>query len=131
MLSDVSIAELDRVEDVWENRDGSLGIVFSSLIFKTRKDLSDSYPALFESLSGVMERDGQEYYLVGTLELWEGKAYCYAWPTDLSNGDQRREELLIRVDKYIEGEYSVKTSTPDELDRLMACMIADEEAECL
>ena len=70
------------------------------------------------SHSGVTEREGIEYPLAGILELWEGRAYCYALPVDISNVNHRREEILVRTDEYIEGRYNVKTLCPQELDQI-------------
>lgn len=128
MLSDVSVVELENVEDVWENADGSLGILFSTLIFKTRNGLHRSYKKLFEARSGEMEKDGTIYSLVGVLQLWEGEAYCYASnPWEVSSAE-RNHEVQERVNAYLRGKEEInELMFGDDLDDVFLSLKDDIE----
>lgn len=132
MLSDVSVVELENVEDVWENADGSLGILFSTLILKTRSDLHRKYSKLFESRSGEMERNEAVYSLVGVLQLWEGQAYCYASNPWEVSASERRKEIEERTSSYLNGDKSFKRDIDsvivgDELDDVVKLWIYNLE----
>jgi len=128
MLSEVSVVELENVEDVWENDDGSLGILFSTLIFRTRNDLHRKYKKLFESRSGEMEKNRTIYSLVGVLQLWEGEAYCYSSNPFEVSASERHKEVQERTTSYLNGDKSFKRDITsvivgDELDDVVKVYI--------
>jgi hypothetical protein len=76
-----SVVELPHVEDTWENKDGSIGVLFNKVTAPFF--LAAKYPELYEKRTGESEKDGDYLLYVGVIDLWEGEGHCYIRIKDL------------------------------------------------
>lgn len=77
-MSALSIAELSHVNEIWNNDDGTIGILFE--IPHARSYLTGNFPDSFSGRFGYLWPSGVNlfrYVYIGELDLFEGLAHCY------------------------------------------------------